>query len=428
MLLHQLLLHLFTGGKDGAGRPIGSVLQVEVNPVLRKDSPFIQRPQISLVGAGADDGIGLWCSAECYGFVVQMVLKVMRYPIGKGPFPHRLGHVPKAEVNNLNTRRMGHIAIIATDDHGDLMSVLYQPVGIVDESALEATGPLQPGMNQGNVHDSHKSSRTTAYLCIMETLHSFLEQKYLQYNQSGFIPNDPVSIPHRFSKQEDIEIMGLLAATFSWGNRATILNKSSELITLMDGAPHDFVMNHREKDLARLVHFAHRTFNATDLLYFIQFLRHHYSHKASLEDAFARYTDPIDEHVGPALIGFHKYFFSLPDAPDRTRKHVPTPLRKSTCKRLNMFLRWMVRKDDCGVDFGLWTRIRPDQLVCPIDTHVNRIARELGLISRKQTNWETALELTEALRELDADDPVRFDFALFGLGIEDRKFGGLPTS
>lgn len=261
----------------------------------------------------------------------------------------------------------------------------------------------------------------------MEALTTFLTQKAAQYNDPSFIATDPISIPHRFTERQDIEIAGLFAAVFAWGNRTTILHKTNTLLALMDNAPYQFIMQYQEQDLQRFTQFKHRTFTPTDTLYFMHWLRHWYSHHDTLEAAFTQFHDPLDDHVGPALIGFHKLFFDLPDAPERTKKHIPTPLRKSTCKRLNMYLRWMVRKDEAGVDFGLWRTIRPHQLICPVDTHVNRIARELGLVARKQTDWLTALELTEALRELDPDDPVRFDFALFGLGIEDRKFGGLVS-
>lgn len=259
----------------------------------------------------------------------------------------------------------------------------------------------------------------------MEQWRHFLEQKVKQYNRHDFIAQDPIAIPHQFSRLQDIEIAGLFAAVFAWGQRTTILNKSKELLRLMDNAPYQFITQHVDTDLQRFNNFRHRTFNPTDTLYFIHWLKRWYHHHTSLEEAFTQFHDPLDDHVGPALIGFHKLFFDLPEAPERTKKHIPTPLRKSTCKRLNMYLRWMVRQDDAGVDFGLWKTIRPHQLICPVDTHVNRIARELGLLHRKATDWLAALELTEALRELDPDDPVRYDFALFGLGIEDRKFGGL---
>lgn len=219
--------------------------------------------------------------------------------------------------------------------------------------------------------------------------------------------------------------MGFFAATFAWGNRTTILNKCNELIELMEREPYQFIIEHAESDLKRFLHLKHRTFQVTDTLYFIEALRWLYREKDGLEGAFCEGVRPTDSNVGNGLIRFHELFFSLSDAPLRTKKHVATPLRKSTCKRLNMFLRWMVRNDDRGVDFGLWKGIRPNQLICPIDTHVNRIARALGLFQRKQTDWLAALELTEALKELNPADPVKYDFALFGMGLDDRKFGGL---
>ncbi|MBL4677676.1 MAG: TIGR02757 family protein [Mucilaginibacter sp.] len=251
-----------------------------------------------------------------------------------------------------------------------------------------------------------------------QNLKSFLDEKVAQYNRPEFIANDPIVIPHLFRKKQDIEIMGFWAATLAWGQRVTIIKKCKELIELMDGAPYDFIMNHEEPDLKKMLHFKHRTFNDIDTLYFIAFFRHHYSHHKSLEDAFI----PTDGNYSPfrGLGGFRSYFFSLPDYPHRTMKHVSSPAQKSTCKRLNMFLRWMVRKDDNGVDFGIWNKIKPADLICPCDLHVDRVARKLKLITRKQTDWQTAVELTEHLRQLDSLDPVKYDFALFGLGIEER--------
>ncbi|HET8828050.1 MAG TPA: TIGR02757 family protein, partial [Pelobium sp.] len=257
---------------------------------------------------------------------------------------------------------------------------------------------------------------------------------------------------HIFNKQEDIEIMGFWSAMLAWGQRVTIINKCKELIHLMDGAPYDFIMNHEDTDLKRLLNFKHRTFNATDTLYFIEFFKSHYSKYQSLEDAFLPFSESKDfrqdfiditadkgkissssseiclasklasDTVESNLNYFRSYFFSLEDFPRRTIKHVSSPLQKSTCKRLNMFLRWMVRDDDKGVDFGIWKRIRTSQLICPCDVHVDRVARSLGLISRKQTDWQTALELTENLRKFDANDPAKYDFALFGLGVEEKRF------
>jgi uncharacterized protein (TIGR02757 family) len=262
-------------------------------------------------------------------------------------------------------------------------------------------------------------------------LKAFLDSKVAQYNQPGFITNDPVCIPHMFTKKQDIEIMGFWAATLAWGQRVTIINKCKELIALMDGAPYDFIMNHEEFDLEKLLHFKHRTFNDIDTLYFIAFFRYHYEQHESLEDAFVPPSPLKGEFdlLAPPLGGwgveaslnhFRNYFFSLPDFPHRTKKHVSSPSQKSTCKRLNMFLRWMVRKDDNGVDFGIWNQLKMYDLIMPCDLHVDRVARKLNLIQRKQTDWQTAVELTERLREFDPADPVKYDFALFGLGIEER--------
>lgn len=245
-----------------------------------------------------------------------------------------------------------------------------------------------------------------------------LEQKVIQYNQPPFIEKDPISIPHRFSRKQDIEIMGFWAAVLAWGQRPVILKKSAELVTLMDGAPYDFVRNHEESDLKRFLAFKHRTFNATDALYFLHFFRQYYRQNDSLEDAFATGLQPGDTTTENALIAFHDQFCCDEFFPERTRKHIATPARNSSCKRLNMFLRWMVRRDSNGVDFGLWTRIRPAQLVMPIDVHVGRVARTLHLLHREQTDWKAALELTETLRAFDPADPVKYDFALFGLGVE----------
>jgi uncharacterized protein (TIGR02757 family) len=203
----------------------------------------------------------------------------------------------------------------------------------------------------------------------------FSTPRVRQYNRPGFIEADPISIPHRFSRLQDIEISGFWAAMLAWGQRRTILNKCDELLARMDGAPYDFVRHHQEHDRRRFLDFKHRTFNATDTLYFLEFFQQYYRTHDTLETAFSLYLHPDDATTERALAGFHTQFFSLPDAPPRTRKHVATPARKSSCKRLNMFLRWMVRRDSAGVDFGCWTRIRPNQLVCPCDVHVERVAR-----------------------------------------------------
>lgn len=248
------------------------------------------------------------------------------------------------------------------------------------------------------------------------SLIELLNKKAETYNQPFFIPNDPISIPHLFTKKQDIEIAGFFAAIFAWGNRTTIISKSKELLQRMDNAPHDFIQTHSPKNLKRFLHFKHRTFNSTDLLYFISFLQMHFKNNQSLETAFTIHGDTIEK----MLTGFHHYFFSLPDVPVRTKKHISTPEKKSTCKRLNMYLRWMVRRDGNGVDFGIWKNISPARLVCPIDVHVARVARKLGILQRKQTDWQAALELTQYLQTLDKKDPVKYDFALFGLGAVEK--------
>jgi uncharacterized protein (TIGR02757 family) len=273
-------------------------------------------------------------------------------------------------------------------------------------------------------------------------LKNFLDFKVTQYNQPGFIENDPVCIPHLFENKQDIEIAGFIAAILAWGQRKTIINKCRELLERMDYAPYDFVLNHHDNDLKRLLNFKHRTFNDTDLLYFISFFKFHYQNHDSLEKAFipgqaiylSEYMQSdsgnityqsevclapqLNFSIEQALNHFRNYFFSLDDFPGRTKKHISSPQQKSTCKRLNMFLRWMVRKDTNGVDFGIWEILKPKDLICPCDVHVDRVGRLLGLITRKQTDWLTAVELTENLKQFDPLDPVKYDFALFGLGVE----------
>lgn len=247
-----------------------------------------------------------------------------------------------------------------------------------------------------------------------------LQQKAAQYNHPDFIKADPISIPHRFSKQQDIEIASFFAAILAWGNRSSIINSCNKLLTWMDEDPHQFVLHHREEDLKKMLRFAHRTFNATDLLYTINFLKTHYETHNSLECAFVPNTHYDNATTEAALIYFHEYFFSLEDYPERTRKHIATPAKKSACKRLCMFLRWMVRQDSAGVDFGLWEKIKPKQLVCPLDVHVGNVAYRLGLLPNNKSNWQNAVSLTEALKDINPDDPTLFDYALFGLGAEER--------
>jgi uncharacterized protein (TIGR02757 family) len=249
-----------------------------------------------------------------------------------------------------------------------------------------------------------------------------LDQKVKQYNHIDFIEKDPISIPHLFIKQQDIELAAFFAAIFAWGNRITIIQKSKELLERMDNAPFEFCTQHQAKDLKKLVGFAHRTFNDTDLLYCIAFFKQHYSTQKSLETAFFKdqKTGKSLKTVEAGLVNFKNYFFSLEGAPYRTKKHIASPENGSTCKRLNMLLRWMVRKDQHGVDFGLWKAISPTDLIIPIDVHVARVSRTFGLISRPQIDWLTALELTEYCRTLDARDPAKYDFALFSLGVTEK--------
>jgi uncharacterized protein (TIGR02757 family) len=256
----------------------------------------------------------------------------------------------------------------------------------------------------------------------LDDLKFFLNKKVIQFNNPSFIKEDPVCIPHLFSKKQDIEIAGFFAATFAWGIRKTIINKCRLLMQLMDNAPHDFCISHTDNDLKKLEGFCHRTFNDTDLLYFVSFLKFHYSKHKSLESAFFnKETIKQSDHVVEVSLNyFYQYFFSLEDVPQRTKKHVASPQRNSSCKRLNMYLRWMVRNDNQGVDFGIWKTISPSQLICPVDVHVARVSRHFNLLKRKQVDWQAAIELTRELQKLDKNDPVKYDFALFGLGILEK--------
>jgi len=257
---------------------------------------------------------------------------------------------------------------------------------------------------------------------IRKDLKKFLDQKVIQFNNPSFINEDPVCIPHLFSKKQDIEIAGFFAAIFAWGIRKTIINKCKSLLQLMDNAPYDFCIGHSDEDLKKIEKFCHRTFNDTDLLYFISFFKFHYSKHNSLEVAF--FNNKIIKQPGniieQSLNSFYEYFFSLEDVPDRTRKHIASPAKHSSCKRLNMYLRWMVRDDNKGVDFGIWKKISPSQLICPVDVHVARVAKHFNLLKRKQVDWQAAVELTEELKKFDNADPVKYDFALFGLGILEK--------
>lgn len=241
-----------------------------------------------------------------------------------------------------------------------------------------------------------------------------LEEKY---NRATFIEQDPICVPHQYQKLQDIEIAGLFAALLAWGQRSTIINNTQRLMELMDYEPHQFIIHHSPQERNRFSHWVHRTFQFDDLLYFLEFLQFHYRQHESLEVAFTQTLDAKDKTVEQGLIGFHEYFFSLEHL-RRTEKHLQTPLRKSACKRLNLYLRWMVRSDERGVDFGLWKKVKMSQLLCPLDVHVQRAAMVTGLLKRKQSDWLACLELTSNLRKLNPEDPVKYDYALFGMSIE----------
>lgn len=246
-----------------------------------------------------------------------------------------------------------------------------------------------------------------------------LDAQVRRYNNIDFIADDPISIPHLFADRKNIEIMGFWVAMLSWGQRKTIINKGKELIELMDGNPYDFIQNHEDSDLKRLLNFKHRTFNDVDTLYFISFFKRYFKSNDSLESAFIDSNYP--NQVKEGLMAFHHRFFDSEFAPKRTRKHVSTPSRNSACKRLNMFLRWMVRKDEQGVDFGIWNQIKMEDLYIPLDVHVFNVAQELGILQHKKADWKGVEELTQFLKQLDPKDPVRYDYALFSMGIAKNK-------
>ena len=257
-------------------------------------------------------------------------------------------------------------------------------------------------------------------------LKKFLNEKYIQYNHSSFIKDDPISIPHRFTKKQDIEIAGFFASILAWGTRKGIINSCNKLLNGMNNDPHHFIINtdlNKKKSFEPFAGFVHRTFNNMDLWHLFNFLQYHYRSEESLETAFCKWMQPGDDTIENALTGFHNYVFGYSEEAKEEihcRKHISTPIKKSACKRLNMFLRWMVRNDNNGVDFGIWQNIKPSQLICPLDVHVSRVARRLNILQRKQDNWLTATELTDYLKKLDADDPVKYDYALFGLGVIEK--------
>lgn len=255
-------------------------------------------------------------------------------------------------------------------------------------------------------------------------LKDFLDKKADQWNRPDFIGDDPISIPHLFEDRRDIEIMGLFASVLAWGQRKTIIQSAQKLIRLFGGEPYAYVAAAGKKDLKTLGQFKHRIFNGSDLQYFVHFLQFCYAEWGSLENAFFAGTEKNENQVEQGLIQFRNRFTGFAGYQTRHGKHISSPLKKSACKRLNMFLRWMVRKDKRGVDFGIWESVSPAALICPCDVHVERIARSLGLIQRPKPDWQMALELTENLRKMDSADPVKYDFALFGLGIELKNQSG----
>ena len=248
-------------------------------------------------------------------------------------------------------------------------------------------------------------------------LKEFLDFKTKQYNQPEFIETDPIQIPHQFSKKEDIEISGFLTATIAWGNRKSILKNAHRLMELLDNAPFEFITQHQENDLEKLTGFVHRTFNEIDLFYFLNALQHIYKKHEGLENIFTKHATKSDLQL--AIHEFKKLFFELPHLP-RTQKHVSDPLKNSAAKRINMFLRWMVRNDEQNIDFGIWKNISPSALSCPLDVHSGNVARKLNLLSRKQNDAKAVKELDANLRKLDKNDPVKYDFALFGLGVFEK--------
>lgn len=245
-------------------------------------------------------------------------------------------------------------------------------------------------------------------------LKDFLDEKVMLYNHPKFIESDPIQIPHKFSKKEDIEIAGFLSATIAWGNRKSIIKNANMMMELLDHSPFEFITQHQDTDLERLEPFVHRTFNGYDFMQFAKSLKYIYEKHNGLEAVFSAHADK--DSLQNSIHHFKKVFFEISHL-ERTQKHVSDPLKNSAAKRINMFLRWMVRNDKTGVDFGIWNSLSPSQLSCPLDVHSGNVARKLGLLKRKQNDGKALTELDSALRKLDVNDPVKYDFALFGLGV-----------
>jgi uncharacterized protein (TIGR02757 family) len=248
-------------------------------------------------------------------------------------------------------------------------------------------------------------------------LQSFLDEKVLLYNNPNFIESDPIQIPHQFSTKEDIEIAGFLTATIAWGNRKMIITNAKKMMDLMGNSPYDFVMNHQDYHLEKLENFVHRTFNSSDFVTFVKGLQHIYKIHNDLESAFAKNQE--NDSMQKSISKFKKTFFEI-DHQNRTQKHLSDPLNNSAAKRINMFLRWMVRHDNKGVDFGIWKTIPTAALSCPLDVHSGNVARKLGILTRKQNDAKALVELDTNLRLFDKNDPVKYDFALFGLGVFEK--------
>jgi len=248
-------------------------------------------------------------------------------------------------------------------------------------------------------------------------LKAFLDEKAAYYEHPSFLESDPIQIPHRYAQKEDIEISAFLTATIAWGNRKSIINNASKLMALMDNAPHDFVLNHTDRDLAPLQPFVHRTFNGDDLLGFVKGLQHIYKNHGGLEAIFHRFQE--NGNLQTAITELKRCFFEI-EHQKRTQKHISNPATGSAAKRINMFLRWMIRPNLKKVDFGLWTSLSPKQLSCPLDVHSGNVARKLKLLKRKQNDAKALEELDANLRKLDPIDPVKYDFALFGLGVFEK--------
>jgi uncharacterized protein (TIGR02757 family) len=256
---------------------------------------------------------------------------------------------------------------------------------------------------------------------ISSELKDFLNEKVEKYNRPDFINSDPISIPHLYHLKEDIEISGFLAATIAWGQRVTIIKNANKLMRLMGNSPYDYVMSAKDKDLKKLDAFVHRTFSGIDTIYFIRSLQNIYKKHGGLENAFI--VEKIENRSAlEAIMNFRTIFFSI-QHPERTKKHVSNPAENSSAKRLCMYLRWMIRNDRCGVDFGLWNKkgsLTAADLMCPLDVHSGNVGRKLGLLKRTQNDWKAVIELTENLKKMDPADPVKYDFALFGLGVFEK--------